>query len=118
MESVVLIMICVTSQCDWLNCEVNHDPPFEIFSHKNNDEYYYCLNCKQLNQYWHCVTQNMKLLCPRDCGKCFACKEFSLIYAEWQESYFFCANFSSSGHMKSYQTVKWRIFTATNKKKT
>ena len=59
----------------------------------------------------------MKLLCSRDCRKCFACKEFSLINTELKESYFFCANVSSSGHMKPYQPVKWRIFTVTNKKK-
>ena len=110
-------LVRVTTQCDRLNCEVNHDPPFEIFFQKNNDEYCYCLDRNQLNQYWRCVIQNMKLLCPRDCGKCFACKEFSLIYTELKESYFLCANVSSSGHMKPYQPVKWRIFTATNKKK-
>ena len=107
----------VTTQCDRLNCEVNHDPPFEIFFQKNNDEYCYCLGRNQLNQYWRFVTQNMKLLCPRDCRNCFACKEFLLIYTELQESYFFCANVSSSGHMNPYQPVKWRIFTARNKKK-
>ena len=110
-------LVCVTTQFDRLNCESNQDPPFEIFFHKNNDEYCYCLDRNQLDQYWHCVTQNMKLLCPRDCGKCFACKEFLLIYTELKESYFFCANVSSSGHMKPYQPVKWRIFTTTNKKK-
>ena len=99
----------VTTQCDWLNCKVNHDPPFEIFFHKNNDKYCYCLDRNQLNQYWRSV-------CGRDCGKCFACKEFSLIFTELQESYFFCANVSSSGHTKPYQPVTWHIFTVTNKK--
>ena len=59
----------------------------------------------------------MKLLCPRDYGKCFACKDLSLIHTEVQGSYFLCANVSSSSHMKPYQPVKWRIFTVTNKKK-
>ena len=60
----------------------------------------------------------MKFLCPRDCGKCFAYKEFLLIYTELKEIYFFLrANVSSSGHMKPYQPVKSRIFTATNKKR-
>ena len=57
-------LIRTAAQCDRLNCEVNHDPPFEIFFHKNNNEYCYCLNRELLNQYWHCVTQNMKLMCP------------------------------------------------------
>ena len=110
-------VVRVTTQCDRLNCEVQHDLPFVIFFHKVNDEYCHFLDRNQLNQYWRCVTQNMKLLCPRDCGKCFACKELSLIRTELQGSYIFCANVSSSSHMKPYQPVKWRIFTATNKKK-
>ena len=93
---------------------MKHDPPFENFFQKNNDEYCYCLDRNQLNQYWSIL---VKLLCPRDCRKRFACKEFSLIYPELKESYFLCANVSSSGHMKPYQPVKWCIFTATNKKK-
>ena len=96
-------IVRVTTQCDRLNCEIIHDPPFEFFFQKSNDEYCYCLDRNQLNQYWCCVFQNMKLLCPRDCGNCFACEEFSLIYTELQESYFFRANFSSFGHMKPYQ---------------
>ena len=103
-------LVRVTTQCDRLNCEVIHDRHLNFFFQKNNDEYCYCLDCNQLNQYWRGVTQNMKLLCPKDCGNCFACKEFSLIYIELQESYFFRANVSP------YKPVKWRIFTATNEK--
>ena len=41
-----------TTQCDRLNCEVNHNPAFDIFFHKVNNEYCYCLDRQQLGQYW------------------------------------------------------------------
>ena len=105
-ESLNYDLVCVATECDRLNCEVNHDPPFETFFQKSTNKFCYCLDGNQLNQYWNCFIQNTKLLCPRDCGNCNACKKCSLVYTELKDNYFLCANVSSSGCMKPYQPVK------------
>ena len=78
-----------TTQCDPLNCEVNHNPAFDILFHEVNNEYCHCLYRQQLGQYWRCVVENHNLLCPRKCDKCNVCKEVSLIFTNLQESDFF-----------------------------
>ena len=78
-----------TTQCDRLNCEVNHNPAFDILFHKVNNQYCYCLYCQQLGQYWRCVVENHNLLYLRKRDKCNVCKEVSLIFTNLQESYFF-----------------------------
>ena len=106
-----------TSQYDRLNCEGKHTPEFTIYFHKRNNENCYCLDCKQLGQYWRCVNENHDKLCFQKCTKCLICKEASEIYNELQESYFFYPNTKLAGADKPYQPVKWHIFTATNKSK-
>ena len=78
-----------TTQCNRLNCEVIHNPTFDILFNEANNEYCYCLDRQQLDQYWQCIAQNHNLLCPRKCDRCNACKEVSLNIFNLQKSYFF-----------------------------
>ena len=108
-----------TTQCDWLKCEANHNPVFIVYYQKANNEYCYCLNRNQLGQYWQCIVENSALLCPSKCEEGEVYKETSHIFTELQDSWFFYPNTKvpASFESKPYQPVKWRIFTAANKKK-
>ena len=50
------------------------------FFHRNNDETFYCLNRKQLEEYQQCVIAEQQAFCPDKCGFCEICKEFDQIY--------------------------------------
>ena len=78
-----------TSQCDRINCFANHDP--QCF-HKNNSQSCFCLNRRQLGQYWHCIINNRDYFCPLSCEQCKICKEVFHIFSELQDAYFFNLN--------------------------
>ena len=53
------VLIGTRSECDRLSCEhEKHFPEFEVYYHKVNNRYFYCLNRKQLGQYWRCVIKD------------------------------------------------------------
>ena len=74
-----------TSQYDRLNCEGKHTPEFTIYFHKRNNEYCYCLDRKQLGQYWRCVNENHDKLCFRKRTKCLIFKEASGILTSYRK---------------------------------
>ena len=78
-----------TSQCDRINCFANHDP--QCF-HKNNSQSCFCLNRRQLGQYWHCIINDRDYFCPLSCEQCKICKEVFHIFSELQDAYFFNLN--------------------------
>ena len=45
-----------------------HNPVFTILFQKSSNEYCYCFNRVQLGQYWRCVCENQKLICPKKCN--------------------------------------------------
>ena len=77
------------SECDRLNCKGNHSPVFTIYREKPHGFYCYCLNRKQLGQYWRCIVEDCKFMCPSECGHCSTCLEMPHIFVELQEAYFF-----------------------------
>ena len=78
------------SKCDRLSCEhEKHSPKFDVYYHKVNNEYFYCLNRKQLGQYWQCVIKDRDTFCPERCEKCSICKEMTDVFTELQDIYFF-----------------------------
>ena len=77
-----------TSQCDWINCFANHDPHFSVYFHKNNNSSCYCLNHRQLGQYWRCIINDRDYFCSPSCEQCQTCKEVSHIFSELQDAYF------------------------------
>ena len=98
--------VCSTSQRDRLSCEGKHTPEFTVYFHKINNEYCYCLDRKQLGQYWHCVNENDHKLCFQKCTKCLICKKASKIFYKLQESYFFYPNTKLAGADKPYVPTK------------
>ena len=68
---------------------------FLIFFNKSTNDYCYCLNREQLEQYWDCVSKNWEVICPKKCGifgvfnKCMLCREITDIWNELQKNYFF-----------------------------
>ena len=106
-----------TSQCDRINCFANHDPQFSVYYHKNNNQSCFCLNRRQLGQYWRCIINDRDYFCPSSCEQCKVCKEVSHIFSELQNTYFFNPNtrVHCSSENIPYQPVAWRIFSATNK---
>ena len=55
----------VRTECDRMSCVLNrkHDK-FELYFHRTNDESFYCLNRKQLKEYWQCLQENQEIFCP------------------------------------------------------
>ena len=95
------------SECDRSNCKGNQDPAFAVFYQRANNEYCYCLNRKQLGQYWRCIVEDTNFLCLSRCERCKACKEMSHVFVELQDSYFFIPNTKVANNYedKPYQPV-------------
>ena len=87
---------------------------FNLYYHKNNNEYFYCLNRDQLGQYWQCVVEDRDAFCPDRCEKCNVCKEMADVFTELQNSYFFSPNASVENNQEviPYQPVLWIVFTS------
>ena len=66
--------IDVINECDRMSRIFNRKHEFEKYSHKGNDETFYCLNTKQLGEYWHCVIEDQRVFCPEKCDECEVCK--------------------------------------------
>ena len=60
----------VRNECDKLSCISNGKHNFGLFFHRNNDETFYCLKRKQLEEYWQCVIAEQQAFCPDKCGFC------------------------------------------------
>ena len=106
-------MIGTRSECDRLSCEhEKHSLECDVYYHKVNNEYFYCLNRKQLGQYWQCVTKDRNTFCPERCEKCSICKEMTDIFSRLQDSFLFYPKQSvaKSFDQVSYQPVLWSIF--------
>ena len=101
------------SECDRLSCEDNHDPVFNLYYHKKNKNWCYCLNRNQLGQYWKCVVQDRDTFCPGHCDRCTICKEMNDVFVELQDAYFFSRKTTPANdeEPKPYQPVLWRVFT-------
>ena len=67
-------LIDVINECDRMSRIFNRKHEFEKYSHKGNDETFYCLNTKQLGEYWHCVIEDQRVFCPEKCDECEVCK--------------------------------------------
>ena len=84
------VLIGTRSECDRFSCqEGKHNPPFNLYYHKNNNRFFYCLNRDQLGQYWKCMVEDRNYLCPQKCDKGVICKEMIGMFVELQDSYFF-----------------------------
>ena len=106
-------MIGTRSECDRVICEGKHTPVFNLYYHKVNNEYFYCLNRDQLGQYWQCVIEDRDVFCPDRCDKCNICKEMSVVFTfAIQKSYFFYPKIDLANNHKEipYQPILWRIF--------
>ena len=86
------ILIGTRSEFHRLTCEAKHFPLFNLFHHKVNNGYFYCVNREQLGQYWRCVVEDRNTFCPDRCDKCTICQEMSNVFTELQDSYFFYPN--------------------------
>ena len=95
--------IGVRNECNMLSCGGKH-LDFDLFFHRTNNEYFYCVNRKQLGEYYHCVLNDQKILCPKKCAECAVCKLVATVFENLQESYFFYPN------KYNLQPVLWRIF--------
>ena len=100
------------SECGRLICKGNHSPAFTIYREKPHGFHCYCLNQQQLDQYWRCIVEDCKFMCPSECGHCGICREMSCIFVELQEAYFFQPNLicRSASDDKPFQPVMWRVF--------
>lgn len=67
----------VVKDCNRTSCILNRSHNLKLLYHRNNDESFYCLNGKDLGEYWHCVQNDQQTLCPNKCKKYAVCKEFS-----------------------------------------
>ena len=85
---------------------------FNLYYHKNNNEYFYCLNRDQLGQYWQRVVEDRDSFCRSRCDQCNICKEMSDIFTELQDSYFFYPKTSVANNQEEipYQPVLWCVF--------
>ena len=82
------LLIGTRSECDRSQCQGKHDPVFNVFYHKVNNQFF-CLNRNQLGQYWKNVVEDHDFLCSSRCDRCSICKEMSDVFSELQDSWFF-----------------------------
>ena len=105
---MILYWLVTRSECDRFSCqEGNHSPVFNLYFHKGNNEYFYCINREQLGQYWKCVVEDRDSFCPSRCDQCNICKEMSDVFTELQDSYFFHPKTSVANNQENlpYQSV-------------
>ena len=106
-------LVSKSSQCNRITCQASHDPEFYVYFHKVNNESCYCLNRKQLRQYWCCIVQDREKLCPMSCSRCEICKEVSHIFSELKDAYFFTPKTEAIHNTDiPFQPVLWRVFSA------
>ena len=113
-------MIATRSECDRLSCEhEKHSSEFDVYYHKVNNEYFYCLNQKQLGQYWQCVIKDRDTFCLERCGKSTIGKEMTNVFNELQDSSSFYPKQSLANNVDlvPYQPVLWRVFNSVIDKK-
>ena len=78
------------SECDGLSCEhEKHSSEFDVCYYKANNEYFYCLNRKQLGQYWQCMIADRNAFCPEKCENVVFVKKWQMFSVELQDSLFF-----------------------------
>ena len=107
------LLVGTISECDRLSCEEKHKPVFNLYYHKANSEYFYCVNREQLGQYWRCVVEDRDAFCPDKCDKCNMCKEMSDVFVELQDSFFYPRTYAANNQEEIlYQPILWRIFTS------
>ena len=101
------------SEFDSLSFQGNHNPVFNLYYHKVNKTWCYCLNRNQLVQYWQCVVQDRDTFCRSRCDRCNLCKEMNDVFVELQDVYFFSPKTTPANNEepKPYQPVLWRVFT-------
>lgn len=92
------------NECDRMSCVLNGKHDFELYFHKTNDESFYCVNRKQLREYWRCVIKDQKTFCPEKYDDCDVCKELAVVFENLQDAYFFSPN------KNKHQPVMWRVF--------
>ena len=102
-----------------MQCQGNHNPVFNVFYHKVKNQYFYCLDRKQLGQYWKCVVEDRDYFCSSKCDRCSICKEMSDVFSQLQDSWFFYPKTTVANNHDEipYQPVLWRIFTSTLNKR-
>ena len=103
-------LVGTRSECDRLSCEYEkHSPDFDVYYQKANNEYFYCLNRRQLGLYWQCVIADRDAFCPE---KCSICKEIADAFAELQDSFYFYPKKSVANNFGQvpYQPILRRVF--------
>ena len=75
-------------ECDIISCDGKHTK-FTLFIHKKDNQYFYCLNRKQLEEYWGCIVKDQEVFCPEKCNNCVVCKFLTKAYNELKSAYFF-----------------------------
>ena len=92
-----------------MSCEGKHTE-FTLFFHKINNESFYYLNRKQLEEYWKCINKDQEFFCPEKCNKCDVCEFLVQAYEELKDTWFFSLN-----KTVPYQPILWKIFTKDQK---
>ena len=92
-------------ECARLSCDGKHTE-FTLFFHKKNNQFFYCLNRKQLEECWECIVKDQEVFCPEKCNNCAVCKFLTKPYNKLKSAYFFSARKDMP-----YQPILWRIFT-------
>ena len=75
-------------ECDKLSCD-GKNTEFSLLFHKVNNEYFYCLNRKQLDEYWECIVKDQEIFCSEKCHDCVVCKFLTEAHDGLRRSYFF-----------------------------
>ena len=76
------------------------------FFYKVNNEYFYCLNIKQLDEYWECIIKGQEIFCSEKCHDCVVCKFLTEAHDGLRRGYFL-----SPRKDAPYQPILWKIFT-------
>ena len=97
----------IIEEFNLMRCERKHHFQ-EYFVEKKYDRKklarFYCLDRKQLGEYWHCTQKEREIFCTEHCDNCNICHDFLEIFQELQDSYFF------SPRKDMDQRIAWRVF--------
>ena len=84
------LLVGTQSECDRLSYEhEKHSPEFNVYYHKANNEYFYCLNHKRVRPILAIVIADRDAFCLEKCEKCSICKEMANVFVKLQDSFFF-----------------------------
>ena len=105
------LLVGTQSECDRLSYEhEKHSPEFNVYYHKANNEYFYCLNHKELGQYWQLSLQIEMLFVLKNVKNAVFVKKWQMFLLNCNiVSFFIHKSVAYNFGQVPYQPKFWRV---------